>query len=643
MKINKESQNLIEQNFKYIEENFPQCITEGKIDFEKLKNSLGEFTQDKEERYTFSWSGQKDALKAAQITSKGTLIPDKDESVNFDDTQNIFIEGDNLEVLKLLQKSYFGKIKMIYIDPPYNTGNDFVYKDDFKNSIDSYLEQTGQKKDGIKQTTNPETSGRFHSDWMSMMYPRLSLAYNLLRDDGVIFVSIDDNEVHNLRIMMNEIFGEENFITCFIWEGGLKNDSKFVSISHDYIICFTKNKLKLNDDHTIWRLRKDGIDKIYTYVEKLKKTELNHDEISNELKKWYGQLEKTDPSFGHKHYNEIDERGIFFPGDISWPGGGGPRYEILHPITKRSVKIPSRGWIYAKKETMLEEIKKNKIRFGKTENTIPNVKRYLHETEGQVINSVFYKDRRNSKKKLKKLMGEDVFENPKEPDIIQKLVKLISSNSDIILDFFVGSGTMCESTLLQNVEDHQHRKFICVQLPELCKKDSAAYNSGFKTIADISKERIRRVIKQIKEENKQQKIDSSKQDLGFKVFKLAKSNHRIWEDYTGKDPEELKKQTELFSKPLIDGYEDIDVIYEVIIKEGYSLNSEIQKLDIKSNTIYKITDQDSLFYITLDAKINDDVISELDLKKDTMFVCIDDALDDSKKTNLSLLCNLKTI
>ena len=265
-KISKESPDIVDENLRKIRESFPSCVTEGRIDFEKLRNLLGDNLTSGEDTKPFSWAGRADALKVLQTTSKGTLIPDKDESVNFDGTENIFIEGDNLEVLKLLQKSYYGRIKMIYIDPPYNTGNDFVYNDDFKDSIEGYLEQTGQTRGGVRQTTNPETSGRFHSDWLTMMYPRLLLANNLLKEDGSIFVSIDDNEVHNLAMMMNEIFGEENFLGSIIWEKNFspRNDVKTFSSSHDYILVYGKNRASWETTGRNLLPRTEKQDKLYT-------------------------------------------------------------------------------------------------------------------------------------------------------------------------------------------------------------------------------------------------------------------------------------------------------------------------------------------------------------------------------------------
>ena len=640
-KINKESPNPIDEYNSWLSKKFPSCFSEGKLNFKKLEELLKPISETRDESYSFSWAGRANSIKNIQTPAKTTFVPQKSQSVNFDDTENIFIEGENLEILKLLQKSHFAKIKMIYIDPPYNTGNDFVYNDDFTNNIPSYLEQTGQSKDGIKLTTNPETSGRFHSDWISFMYPRLFLARNLLRDDGIMFISVDDHEFHNLKHIMNEIFGEENFVATIVWEGGLKNDSKFISVSHDYIIAYAKNLLLLKENNTTWRLRKEGIDQIYEKVSELQNLHgTDFIKISELLYDWYSGLDKNNPAFEHRHYNEVDKNGVFFPDNISWPGGGGPKYEILHPVTKKPVKIPSRGWVFAKKEKMLEMINKNRVKFGIDENKVPTIKRYLHETEGQVIPSVIYKDRRNAKKKLRDLFGDDVFDNPKDPEIIQKLITLTCDKEDVVLDFFSGSGSTAQAILDTNVDDIC-RKFITVQLPEKTNENSIAHKSGYDNIADISKERIRRVIKQIKDTNKQQKISQPKQDLGFKVFKLTKSNYKPWQ--SPKDESKLKTQLKLFENPLIENYKDLDVIYEVIIKEGYSLNSKIEETNIKSNKIYKISDDEFYFFICLDKQVKQANLESLKLDQTMMFVCLDSALDDSQKSNLNRQCKLKTL
>lgn len=623
-KIEKESMNIPEDKLSQLKLSFPETFSEGKIDFERLKVILGGMVDEREEKYSFSWAGRSEAIKNLQITSKGTLIADKKESVDFDSTENLFVEGDNLEVLKLLLKSYFGKVKMIYIDPPYNTGNDFVYKDDFRNSLQSYLEQTGQSKEGVKLTTNPETSGRYHSDWLSMMYPRLFIARNLLKEDGVIFVSIDDNEVHNLRMMMNEIFGEENFVAQLVWEnreGGGGSDSRYFKIKHEYLLVYSKQ---------------------------IETAEINGVDITNEDR--YTETDEYEAQRGKYLLIKLNSASIQYSKSLDYPIKAPGGSEI----------IPSYGnkracwrWSKSKVEWGLKEgfivIKKDKNgdwavytkQYLKVDNDGNQIERSMRP-----IGVIPGFSTTQANNQLEELFEKRIFEYSKPYELMKYIVNLVTkyNEEDLVLDFFAGSGTTAQAVFEQNLEDDGNRKFILVQLPEPTPEDSEARKVGYKTIADIGKERIRKVIKKIKEEQKQKKLDpGNKQDLGFKVFKLSKSNYKIWENYEGKDLDELKKQMTLFKDSLVEKCNDIDVIYECIIKEGYSLNSTIEKLPIKSNIIYSITDGDQSFYITLDTEIKEKSIDELKLTKDTLFICRDGALSDSKKVNLSLQCNLKAI
>lgn len=599
-KVLTESVNLQEETIAELKKLMPQVFTEDKIDFDKLKLTLGEELDEKNEKYSFNWAGRQEAFKNIQTTAKGTLIPAPEESINFDSTENLFIEGDNLEVLKLLQKSYFNKVKMIYIDPPYNTGKDFVYKDNFKNSIESYLEQTGQlSEEGVKLTTNPETSGRFHSDWLSMMYPRLFIARNLLRDDGVIFVSIDDNEVHNLRMIMNEIFGEENFIVniCHKSRASVSND-KIVSSNHNHILLYAKN----------------------------------YDNIFQNRKKF-----GLDPNLEGFNYDDNDGRGKYKLVPVDGPGGarkGNPYYEFL------GVK----NYFRYSKETMGKKYSEGLI--VKKGNSLYQ-KYFLHDaTEKRKTDTTWWDDGglvSTATSKLKELMGNNLFNNPKPVELLKRMLKLSTHQNDecIVIDFFAGSGTTGHAVLELNQEDNIKRKFILVQIPEKTDEKSVAREEGYETISEICKERLRRSIVQINDQYKEKLINDA--DLGFKVFKLAPSNYKIWEDYDGKDSDELKSQLTFFQSPLVDDYKNIDVIYECIIKEGYSLNSKIKKLDIESNVVYKVTDEELSFYICLDSVIQDETIDNLPLEKENVFICIDDALNDTKKSNLALQCNLKTI
>lgn len=641
-KVARQVPDLLSDQLAKLRAAFPEAFVEGKVEVAKLRAALGESVDTGPERFIFSWAGRRNSAQVLQMPTRATLIPVKDESLDFDGTRNLFIEGENLEVLKLLYKPYFGRVKMIYIDPPYNTGTDRVYADNYSDPLASYLQYTQQETfEGDILTSNPETGGRFHSAWLSMMHPRLFFAKQLLTDDGAIFVSIDDHEVHNLRMLMNEIFGEENFVAEFVWEGAIKNDSRFVSISHDYVICYAKNREHLRGNDAIWRTRKEGIDQIYVKVEELKKRfGKDFERISQELHAWYGQLTKNDSPWQHRHYNRIDERGVYFPGDISWPGGGGPKFEIRHPRTRKPVRVPTSGWRFTKRETIEKLIEDGRVEFGPDETKVPTMKRYLHETEGQVLPSVFYKDRRAAMQRLRRLMGDDVFENPKDEEILATLVEAVTEKNDIILDFFAGSGSTAHAVLLTNLEDEGKRRFIMVQLQEPTPKDSTARARGYKTIAAIGKERIRRAMKGVKADVR------VSADLGFKVFRLAESNYKPWKGIEDKTPEKYAAEMEAHVDPLVKGWKKEHVIYEVAIKEGLSPNLRIEReKNYKDNEILRVTDEEKgqSFFVCLDDKVSKSTIKNIELKQDDMLVCRDIALDDTGAANLALQCRLKTI
>ena len=468
-----------EENIKKLMTMFPEVVTEGKVDFEKLKQLLGEYVDDSNERYNFTWNGKGRALRLSQTPSLGTLRPCKEESKNWDTTQNLYIEGDNLEVLKLLQKSYYGKIKMIYIDPPYNTGKDFVYRDDFHDSLENYKRITGQVDgNGKAISTNTETSGRYHTDWLNMMYPRLRLARNLLKDDGVIFISIDDNEVHNLIKICDEVFGEANRIAliCHKARASVSND-KIISNNHNIILFYAKNV------NVIESIRKDiGLD-----------PELNGFDL-----------------------DDNDGRGAYRLVPVDGPGGakkGNPYYEFMGV----------EGYFRFSKETMQEKYNMGQI--VKKGNSL--YQKYYLATARQTrkTDTTWWEDggfTSSATSKLKELMGGSYFDNPKPIELIMRMLKLMT-NSDkdaLILDFFSGSATTAHAVMQLNAEDGGNRRFIMVQLPELTDEKSEVYKAGYKNICDIGKERIRRAGEKIKEEYKD-KENIENLDIGFKVFKFV--------------------------------------------------------------------------------------------------------------------------
>ncbi len=430
-----------------------------------------------------------------------------------------------------------------------------------------------------------------------MMMPRLYLAKSLLREDGVIFVSIDDNEVHNLRLLMNEIFGEENFVAQIIWEQGRKSMSAQVAINHEYCLIYCKNRIEniaFDNSHPNrnWQVRKKGLELIYSTFESLKKQH-NGDcaKIEEGLKKFFAGLSDDNPAKSHNHYRRVDPfLGIYYQGDISQGTGQGGRFDIIHPVTNKPCKVPTGGWRFAQSK-LPELLANHRIDFGKDETTVPCLKRYLKETEYEVYPSVFYKDGRGASKRLESLLGGKYFDYPKDEEVIKTFISLITSYSksdDIILDFFAGSGTTAHAVMQLNREDGGNRKYICVQLPEPCDKNSEAYKAGYKTIADIAKERIRRAGAKIRAEieveqekqNGQLDFDDAQKvkmpDLGFKVFKLADSNFKQWRKIRGSETEAWQQQIMEFIDPVAENATVGNMVYELLLKSGKDLNSAIE-------------------------------------------------------------------
>jgi adenine-specific DNA-methyltransferase len=568
------------EKIKALQEILPEVFTEGKVDWEKLKATLGEDINFSNERYVLNWAGKSEAFKVLQTPSSKTLVPVKDESVNFDETENIFIEGENLEVLKVLQKSYFGKVKMIYIDPPYNTGNDsFIYPDKFSETKDDYQRRVGDKdeegymtKDGMFRKNSKE-NGQYHSNWLNMMMPRLYLAKNLLRQDGVIFISIDDNEVHNLRLLMNEIFGEENFICEFIWKSksGGANDSKFIAVDHEYILCYAKHADYLN-----FKLDKNAtVTTSYNLEDEKGKYALDRLD-----KQSLGYIESLD-----------------FP--ITDPEGR--VYSVHHK--NPNTKVARWRW---SKETVKERYSELVFKEG-----FVYTKNY--QKEGSIPRSLLLEDRfgrtRTGKTDFTSLFDAAYFTAPKPPKLISFLADISTNSGDLIVDFFAGSGTTAQAIYELNKRDKAKRKFICVQLPELCEENSDSVRAGFKTIADISKERVRRaaqkVNKEIKEEIQKlqteqaalkseipteetlQKISKiqtdiellKNQDLGIKILKIEDSNFKQWQQIEGKNLDALAEQMKLFVDPVSESATIENMVYELMLKSGKDLNSKIEKED----------------------------------------------------------------
>lgn len=648
----------------------PEAFAEGKLDADKLKALLGENGDAGAERYSFSWAGKRDAMAMLQVPTRATLVPDRAASVNFDEAQHVFIEGENLEVLKVLYRSYFGRVKMIYIDPPYNTGNDFIYPDDFADPLDYYLRITGQKNgNGDYTTSQVDRNGRIHSAWLSMMYPRLALARQFLREDGVILVSIDDNEAHNLKRLMDEIFGEENFIAQLVWEKGRKNDAKLFSVGHEYALVYAKSVARLKEDGTVWRESKPGAHEIWQkYLELRDKHKKDDVAIETALQEWYRDLPKSHPSKALSRYRHVDKHGPWRDRDISWPGGGGPRYDVPHPKTGNPCKIPDAGWRFSTSESMQRQIALGLVEFRETHIEPPFRKAHLRPIsdelvengdgpfddaeEGdengiglQVMPSVIYKQSQVAVKYLKGLMGQKIFDNPKDHEVLSRLIRYVAVNDkDIVLDFFAGASTTAEATLLANSQDGAKRRCILVQLPEPVPANSAAIKLGFKTLADVARGRFKKAlnVRAPKSELPLEVYES----LGFKAFTLAPSNTRSWTGVAEKEAEVLTKQLEAFSDTLVPGWKPENLIWEAALREGYGLTTRIEKLpDTGKQTFWRVTDpeREQSFVICLDDTLTLDAVRALKLKKDALFVCRDAALDDTLSANLALQCRLKVL
>jgi len=604
-----QSADILAGNIEQLKTIFPEAFSEGKIDFEVLRQLLGGTVEEREEKYGLNWHGKRKARQLALTPSTGTLRPCQEESVEWDTTKNLMIEGDNLEVLKLLQKSYSGKVKLIYIDPPYNTGKDFVYPDNFQDNIKNYLELTGQIEGGRKISSNTEASGRFHTDWLNMMYPRLKLARNLLREDGVIFISIDDGELSNLLKACDEIFGEENFLADISWEKRFtrSNNSKTFASLVEHILCYRKSELLAE----IKEPRNEKSDSIYT----------NPD---NDSRGVWTSVSYVNPATKEQRPNLY--------------------YGIENPYSGVVVWHPTNAWKY-EKSTYAVHKAENKLYWGKNgENTYPRLKKFLSEMDGGMVPVNFwsYDDTGSTdegSKALESLMDGKVFDFPKPHGLIQRMAKIVATQSkDLILDFFAGSGTTGHAVLDLNKQDNGTRKFILVQLPEPCSPDSEAFRAGYKTIADLTKERLRRSAQKIKDEN-----PLFPGDLGFRVFKLDSSNINTWE------PDRNDIETTLFNsiEHLKADRSEADILYELLLKLGLDLCVPIEKRTFAGKEVHSVGG--GVLLVCLTTHITRDEVEplaqgivawhkELAPAGDTTSVFRDSAFaDDVAKTNLAAI------
>ncbi|MGP1408299.1 site-specific DNA-methyltransferase [Selenomonas sp.] len=559
-KLAGESLNIMEENLAAMQQLFPEAFEEGKIDFDVLRQLLGDYVDDEEERYSFRWNGKGKALRLSQTPSTGTLRPCKEESKDWNTTENLYIEGDNLEVLKLLQKSYHGKVKMIYIDPPYNTGKDFVYKDDFRDNVANYKRITGQVDDeGHRTGTNSESNGRFHTDWLNMMYPRLRLARNLLSDDGVIFISIDDNEQGNLKKICDEVFGEGNFVASFPWrKRTAKSDVPFgVSQDYEQILCYVKSSLfvaSVEGNSRRYYTTEDFLDRPWRIHDLSKQTTASErpNSFFTIVNPKTGKVYPANPNAVWRITKDsypqyLEEQRIVFPGD----------YDFL-----RITKPVLRYW-------QEDDIKKDGENFGRKP-----VSTHFSKNIGMS---------QNGTKELTKLLEAKVFNFPKPKDLIQFLIRSSMKKNSIVLDFFSGSATTAHAVMNLNAEDGGNRRFILVQLPETTPVDSEARKAGYENICEIGKERIRRAGENVKAECEDEEQAASL-DIGFKVFKLDSSNLQKWQP----QPEDLQGALQESMDNFLPGRTELDVVYEIALKLGLDLSYEVEEREVDGQTIYII-------------------------------------------------------
>ncbi len=630
-----------------LKEIMPEAVADGSIHWESLKEALAEFLEDTEqEHFGLSWAGKREAKKMAFVPPKATLRVKKGEGINEDTTGNLIIEGDNLEVLKLLQKSYFQSIKMIYIDPPYNTGNDFVYNDNFTDTIEDYLRKTGQlDTDGKPLATNPRTSGRYHSNWLSMMYPRLSLAKNLLRDDGVIFVSIDDNEAHHLRQIMDELFGEENFIANISWE---------------------KRYTRSNNAKMFYSL----VDKILLYRRSPALTTIKEE-----------RTEKSNANFSNP---DNDPRGKWASSSYVNPATKFERPNLVYTITSpdgRIINHPTHAWKYSFEEHQ-RHVSEELLYWGLDGAAVyPRLKTHVENANDGIVPIDLWKytevgttdDGGNI---IKDLFGDSVFDTPKPPSLIKHMLQISTSikpdistssltysSSDLILDFFAGSGTTAQAVLELNEEDGGDRKFILVQIPEPTGR------TDYPTIADITKERVRRVIAKLAEAQVEEHKDEKKkkastelfvaesatyaagkartQDRGFRVLELAESNLKTWDPAKATDLSSLEKELELFTDPLKPGWKKEDLLVEILLWEGFSLTSALEKKKAGANNFVSVTDEGMSFrlWVCMDEKLSftQKDLATLGIGSEDVVVFLDSSLTDALKSKLADMLRLKVV
>lgn len=611
------SVNTADEKKAQLRELFPEVFIEGgKIDFDRLTLTLGESVDVGKERYGMNWPGKAECFRTIQEPSVATLLPARNESINFDETENIFIEGDNLEVLKLLQKSYFGKIKMIYIDPPYNTGNDFIYPDKYTESLDTYLRYTGQiDSEGRKYSTNAETDGRFHSRWMNMMYPRLFLARNLLASDGVMFASIGEQEASNLQKICDEVFGEENRVSIIARVAKTASDmGSFFAPSIDFVLCYAKDKNRLNPFK---------------------------DEVDESL---YKKVELVGNRKGERYRDDV----ALYQSSLTLERSRNARYYVDCPDGSKCIPPENKRWRVVE-ETFLSLKEKGQIVFKETKKS-PLLDEGGKQSKWNIYTKSYLNDRlaegtlpRNYLDEFINRKGADLikkygidFEFSKPVELMEYFLDIISlKQNDIVLDFFAGSASTAHSVMNKNLRSELDLKYIMVQLPEPMAETAAAQNKELKTVADIGKERIRRVLKELEkdEAEKLQMESKQRQDNGFKVFKLQSSCFTLWNPLAVKGEQEITKQLEMNINHIVSGRSQEEILYELLLKSGFSLSTSFQQIHVAQKLVFSVAA--GALLICLDENLNSQVITEMAAMTPERVICLDEGFrgNDQLKTN----------
>ena len=675
-KLELQSVDVTRRNVEAIAALFPNVVTEARdddgqlihrVDFEALRQELDDYVVEGKEVYQIDWPGKLEAEFLSNTPTAKTLRPNRSDSVDFDTTRNLFIEGDNLEALKLLQESYLGKVRLIYIDPPYNTGSDLVYHDDFASSKQEYLWKSGQVNDtGEKLVANTSANGRFHSDWLSMVYPRLRLARRFLAQDGVILVSIDDAEQASLRRLMDEVFGEQNFIAQLVWEKGRKNDAKFFSTGHEYVMVYAKSQSYLREQKTKWREEKPGAREIWDEYLRLREMHgVDDSAIEKDLSAWFTALPRTDPSKKWARYKRVDANGPWRDDNISWPGGGGPRYDVIHPTTGLPCKVPERGWIWPDPETMKEKIRLGIVVFRDDHTEPPFRKSHLRPIAGedestdadeaseeeadlavQVRGTYVYKQSQVSVRHLRSLMGAQVFNNPKDHEVLSRLFEYVLNGRDgVVLDFFAGSGTTAEAVFELCARTGLNCPVVLVQLPESLEDNLKTATGAAKTtiqnairllekldkpltIAELTKIRIANAGTAVLSDRKPSSWNG---DVGFRAFTIDTSNYApVSAAPDATDQTQLAGLVETFRTDRTSE----DILFEVLISHGLEMSAPVAVEQVNGHEVLVVDPEVNALIACLDDAVDDALVREVAKRQPLKAVFKDSAFaSDSARIN----------